>query len=451
MSAKMLGESMITRLCLARLPWLSAAALLCFAAVACEKVPLLAPSGSTITLTAATNALSVNGTADIIAQLIEPSGTPPHSGTRIIFTTTLGTIQPAEAETDINGRAVVKFNAGAANGNAVISASSGATSTGPTGSLRIAVGTAAVGRITMNADPATVPATGGATRVTASVLDINGNILAGTPVSFTTTAGSLSSPVVTTDANGNASTTLTTGQQAVVTATVGAQGGSGTTPPATGTPGTTPPATNPTGQASAQVTVTVAAAPSLVITPPSTPPSAGLPAAFTFAVTVAATGGSAVRDVTVDWGDFSPPQSLGAISGNAVVSHVYRTPGTYIVRATVTDASGNSNPISTSVTVIPVPRPTIIVTPTPASGSQGLQVTFQIRIDVPSGIAVQSAFIDFGDGQGQGLGGASGIITGITHKYPSGPGSIRDYIVVVTVTDSTNTTTSGTAIVSITN
>src|SRR5918996_874291 len=125
MSAKMLGESMISRLCLVRLPWLSAAVLLALAAVACEKVPLLAPSGSTITLTAATNALSVNGTADIIAQLIEPSGTPPHSGTRIIFTTTLGTIQPSEAETDINGRAVVKFLAGTANGNAVISASSG--------------------------------------------------------------------------------------------------------------------------------------------------------------------------------------------------------------------------------------------------------------------------------------------------------------------------------------
>ena len=49
---------------------------------ACEKVPLLAPSGSTIILTAATNVLAVNGTADIVAQVLEAAGTPPHSGTR---------------------------------------------------------------------------------------------------------------------------------------------------------------------------------------------------------------------------------------------------------------------------------------------------------------------------------------------------------------------------------
>jgi hypothetical protein len=441
----MLGEFMITRLRLARLPRLSVAAVLCLAAVACEKVPLLAPSGSTITLTAATNALSVNGTADIIAQVIEPSGTPPHSGTHVIFTTTLGTIQPSEVETDINGRAIVRFVAGAANGNAVITASSGAASTGSTGALRIAVGTAAVGRITMNASPATVPATGGATTVTASVLDINGNVLSGTPVSFTTTAGSLSSPVVPTDANGNASTLLTTGQQAVVTGTVGAQGGVGATPPAGGgtTPGT---GTNPTGQASAQVTITVAAAPVIVITPPATSPSAGLPGSFTFNVTVAANGGSAVRDVTVNWGDGSS-QSLGAVSGNAVVAHVYTNPGTYQVRATVTDATGNSTSVSTSVTVIPVPRPTIIVTPTPATGPGGTVVNFQIRIEVPNGVAVQSARIEFGDGAFQDLGGASGTITGITHQYAAG---VQTYTVRVFVTDSTGTTTQGTTSVSIT-
>src|SRR6266849_3787287 len=61
----------------------------------CQKVPLLAPSGSSITLTSAATALPVNGTATIVAQLIEASGTPPHSGTLVNFTTTLGTIQPS--------------------------------------------------------------------------------------------------------------------------------------------------------------------------------------------------------------------------------------------------------------------------------------------------------------------------------------------------------------------
>jgi hypothetical protein len=279
------------------------------------------------------------------------------------------------------------------------------------------------------------------------VVDINGNVLSATPVSFTTTAGTLSATLVATDTNGNASTTLTTGLQAVVTATVGAQGatpGTGTGTPGTGTPGTGTGTTNPTGQASGQVTVTVAAAPTVVITPPTTPPSVGLPATFTFAVTVAQ-GGSAVRDVTVNWGD-GDTQSLGAITGTQPVAHVYGAAGTYLIRAAVTDASGNLTTVSTAVSVVPVPRPTIIITPTPQSAPGGSNISFQIRIDVPAGIAVQSAVIDFGDGFSQSLGGASGIVT-VTHPYPAG---VRTYTVIVTVTDSSGQTTSGTTTVSIT-
>ena len=88
--------------------------------VACERVPLLAPTGSTITLTASTTALPANGSTDIIAQVIEAGGTPPHSGTAVTFTTNLGSIQPSEAETDVNGRVIVKFVAGNSNGTATI-------------------------------------------------------------------------------------------------------------------------------------------------------------------------------------------------------------------------------------------------------------------------------------------------------------------------------------------
>ena len=68
-----------------------------------------------------------------------------------------------------------------------------------------------------------VPANGGSSTVTAIVFDINGNALRSAPVSFTTTAGTLSSSIVSTDPDGAASTTLTTSQQATVTASVGAQ------------------------------------------------------------------------------------------------------------------------------------------------------------------------------------------------------------------------------------
>src|ERR1700681_4415034 len=175
---------------------------------ACQTVPLLAPSGSSITLTPTATALSVNGTADIIAQVIQASGTSPQQGTLVIFTTTLGSIQPSQAETDINGRVTVKFVAGAASGAASITASSGGANQGTNGAIKILVGTAGVGRVTVSANPTSVPALGGTSRITAAVFDVNGNALISAPVSFSTTAGTLSDAAVTTDASGVAATTL---------------------------------------------------------------------------------------------------------------------------------------------------------------------------------------------------------------------------------------------------
>src|SRR5262245_27063902 len=114
----------------------------------CEKVSLVAPSGSSITLTAQATALPANGTTDIIALVLEAAGTPPHSGTVITFSTTLGSIEPDEARTDTSGRVIVKFRAGTNSGTAIINATSGGATTIRTdgsGAVRIAVGTAAVG------------------------------------------------------------------------------------------------------------------------------------------------------------------------------------------------------------------------------------------------------------------------------------------------------------------
>src|SRR6202040_2695738 len=140
----------------------------------------------------------LNGTTDLTAQVLEASANPPHSGTLITFTTTLGGIEPSEARTDVNGRVIVKFSAGASNGTATIVASSGGATTGTAGAAKIAIGTAAVGRVTVNATPATVPNSGGSTTITANVFDINGNALSSAPVSFTATAGTLSTAIATT-------------------------------------------------------------------------------------------------------------------------------------------------------------------------------------------------------------------------------------------------------------
>src|SRR5918995_3226841 len=221
----MLSALMITRLSL-RLGTL--AMLGAVWSAACQKVPLLAPSGSTIILTASNNAVAANGTVNLIAQVLEPSGTPPHPGTHVTFTTTLGVIEPADATTDINGQARVTFRANGSNGTATITASSRRATTGSTGAVKIAVGTAATGRITLTANPTTISANGGSATVTANVVDLNGNALVGVPVSFATSAGVLSGSAVNTDGTGNALTTLTTSVEATVTATVGAGAPSGT-------------------------------------------------------------------------------------------------------------------------------------------------------------------------------------------------------------------------------
>jgi hypothetical protein len=398
--------------------------------VACQKVPLLAPTGSTITLTATTNALSANGTTPVIAQVIEASGTPPHSGTHVTFVTTLGRLDPSEAETDANGQVSSMFVAGGSNGTATITALSGGASTGATGSLKILVGTAAVANVAVTANPNPVPALGGSTTVAARVLDVNGNPLVATPVSFTTTAGTLSVNVVSTDGSGTAASVLTTSTQATVTASVGAQGGSSTTtPPAPG--GTTTPASS--GQASASVVVNVAGAPTLTITVPTTPPSAGVPASFIFVVTAATTNASPIRNVTVNWGD-GQTQDLGAFTGSNTVIHTYRSPGSYPINATVVDSFGTTVPYSTSVVVNPTPQPVVGLTvqaTTPTAGSDVL-FTGSVAPAANTGAVIQSVVMDYGDGNIQSLGAATGTAIPLHHVYQLG----GTYTATLSATDS---------------
>src|SRR5205823_8739979 len=108
--------------------------------------------------------------------------------------------------------------------------------------------------------------------------------------------------------------------------------------------------------------------------------SAGLPATFTIAVTVPATNGSAIKAVSVDWGDASSTE-LGAVTGNAVVSHVYKDAGTYAVKASATDASGNTTSVTSIITVIVAASPTIIITPTlPNVCAVAANVSLQIQV-----------------------------------------------------------------------
>jgi len=398
----------------------------------CNRVPLLAPSGSTITLTSATSVLGINGTATITAQVIEAAGTPPQAGTHVTFTTSLGTIQPSEATTNANGQAIATFTS-PSSGTATITAISGGASAGSTG-LKILVGTAAAQKVAVSATPATVPSAGGTSVISAIVFDVNGSVLAGVPVTFSTSAGTLSDSIVTTDANGNATSKLTTSVAATVVASVGV--GTTTTPTTPTTPGTgttTPTTPSASGTASGTVTVSIASAPTLVITPPTTAPTSGIPATFTFAVTAAATNGSAVKNLNVDWGDGSA-QDLGSVTGNAIISHTFTKDGTFVVTATVTDASGNVVKVATVVFVQVAPPLSVTLGSSTSGVAPNAIVTFTATATGLGTAVVQNYHWDFGDGNTDDTNGNQ-----VSHTYTTAGAKAAK----VTITTSTGATASG--------
>jgi adhesin/invasin len=197
--------------------------------------------------------------------------------------------------------------------------------------------------------PQALGASGGSVQVTASVTDEGGNPLSGLPVSFATDRGSLSPSTATTDASGNATVTLTTTSgPAKVTATAGAQKGEAT------------------------VTLSVRSLSGFTASPAAT--SAGVPVLFTV-TPAAATTGANISNVRVDFGD-GTGQNLGAISGPSTVSHAYNRPGSFTPTATATDASGDSQSLSTTVIIGSLP---IVINPSPNPGVTNSPITFTVN------------------------------------------------------------------------
>jgi adhesin/invasin len=399
-------------------------------AVACEKVPLLAPTGSTITLSAGTNVLAANGSIQIVAQVLEAAGTPPHSGTEVTFTTTLGTVAPVTAKTDVSGRAVVTFAAGGANGTATIIASSGGATTGSDGAVKISVGTAAVGRIDLTANPTTISATGGVSTILAIVRDTNGNALPAAPVSFATSAGVLSNTLVNTDANGNAQTTLSTSIEATVTATVGVAGGGGTTTtPGTGTGGGTG---SSSGQQTATVTVKVNPLPTVSISAPSGTLAALSPVTFTIGISQPTGSTAQIRSVIVTFGDGDSVDMGAAVGSGLTVQHSYESADTYTVRVTVTDTLGAVTSAATTVVIQPQ-TPIVALTYTSSSAAGTTTVNFTATV-TPSSTPVAQYVWNFGDGGSQ-----TTTNNTISHNYST---ASLPRTATVTITTATNQTAS---------
>jgi hypothetical protein len=355
-------------------------------AAACDKVPLLAPTGSVINLFAAANTVPLNSEIEIIANVIENgaaapaqttpgtggttpaastptpgAGTPVQNGTVVSFTTTIGRIEPSEARTS-NGQVRVRFISGSQSGTATITAFSG----GASQKVDLKVGSAAVERVLISASPQTLGPAGGSSTITARVEDTSGAGLPGIAVTFSTDNGTLSAASAVTDALGNATTVLNTSRPAKVTANVAGK--------------------------TADVTVGLNPRTGVSIAGPTTPVSAGQPATFTVGVSSTAN----IRDVTVDFGD-GQQLSLGAISGPTPVQHTYAEAGTYTVRATAIEASGFAEPVATSITILPGQPPAVIITASNNNPTIGETVIFTATVSGATSTILRYEW-DFGNG-----------------------------------------------------
>ncbi len=330
--------------------------------------------------------MGINGTAQVIASVIEQSGTAVQDGTLVTFTGSLGTFAPADAETR-NGKATSTFRSNGESGTAKIGAlSGGAKAT----EVDLKIGGAAAEQVVVRAEPTTIPATGGTAQIVASVTDISGNAVAGVPVVFSADNGVLSSNSAVTDSVGEARTSLQTSRTTIVRAAVGAK--------------------------SAQVTVTAVTLPSVTITIAGGGLGAGQPEAgqpVTFTVTpMTATTGNQLRNVLIDFGD-NQQENLGAISGATQVSHTYARPGTYRVTATATDIQNLTGTSSLVINVSDRSPVTLTLTATPnpvnAAAPQSGIVEFTANASGATGLTY---FWDFGDG-------ASAVTTGgsTNHRY----------------------------------
>jgi adhesin/invasin len=335
--------------------------------VSCEKVPLLAPAGTVISLVSTTNVLPINGETDIIAVLIESggtgdedtgsAGTPVHNGTLVSFTSSLGKIEPLEARTN-NGRVTVKLTADGRSGTATVTAYSGSARQ----TVEVVIGGAAAERVLVTANPTSLGSAGGSATITARVEDVSGNPLLGVPVAFTTTSGTLSAVSSVTNEAGLATSELSTTAAATVTATAGGKVGT--------------------------ADLTLRSASSVTLGVPAGALTVGAPVTFT----VTPGAGSTLSNVVVDFGDGNSA-NLGTVSTASSVVNFYEDVEIFLVRVTATDPDGSPVTDSSSIAVGDF---NISASASPSTVTLGTGVILTVT-NVPANVPLETVEWRFGD------------------------------------------------------
>ncbi|HSC27570.1 MAG TPA: hypothetical protein VLD67_09860 [Vicinamibacterales bacterium] len=289
---------------------LAALAGLLVAASACEIGPknILAPTNATLTLSSPVEFIPINQGTTLRVTLLKQDGTPVQDGTEVVLTATLGQFDQRKVRTE-GGAASAKYQAGGQVGVDQIEAASGSLKS----QISLAIGSAAVSRIQLLAEPLTLPPSGGEAALAALAISPTGVGVVGVPVRFETSAGSItpSDPVLT-DGDGVARASLKTNTPATVRAQA-------------------------LNFRSDEIAIRLRSPVDLIITPST--PTADIGQSVVFNVTAMAGGQPVVGGLRVEFGD-GQSADLGQIAGTATTSHAYNRDGGFNVTARFFEPGG---------------------------------------------------------------------------------------------------------------
>ena len=336
------------------------------------------------------------GSTTVTATVTEAGGTPVHDGTVVTFSTTLGAVHPGEAPT-ARGRTSATFTAGTESGIAEVMAYSGGavsetvqiTSAGVLHNRVVTTGRAGEARTVLaTTTPAEVTASVGEISASASVLiepptSISIEVAPARPtvgqaVSFEVTLGNEARAIrdARIDFGDGHAVDLGAFARTSVAHTYGTEGAYTVTVTVTDVGGYA---------TASSVVVQVDPPPRVPISITLRPTSPMVGQAVTFTVEVSPPDNApAVRDVTVDFGDRNST-SIGALSGQGSVVHVYEQDGGYTVRATAVDVAGRRHVTSIALQVRPAPGIQVAVTASPSAPVEDQPVTFTVDVSPGAG------------------------------------------------------------------
>lgn len=364
----------------------------------CKKALLTAPGSATLVVTVNPSTIPLGGEAMVRVVGYKASGTLLPDGTKIFFSTDIGSIEPVKETQSGVAEALFQSNDNR-SGLATITVTSGNAQTTPD-TVTITIGSSALYSLSMSADPSTLPHGGGLAAIRVMAYDEAQNPLPNIPVILTTDAGELNSKgnTITTDANGAAEDLLNTTRTAEVTAS--------------------------SGEISATLTVTVENNEAPTASFEYSPESPKVDEKVYFNASGSSDPDGTIVSYEWDFGD-------GRSATGQKTNHRYKQTGTYTVVLVVRDDTGSAASASRSIPISTGDGPTASFEYSPAEPRVNEDVYFNASASSDPDGTIESFEWDFGDG-------STGTGETITHRY-SGAGA---YNVVLLVTDNSGNTDS---------